>query len=79
MENVYRQRGYNVQILQFSEGTEMGVLVQIQNDELDWKRDIVRTVSGGKLAVNVRLLPKEQDLLVEIGNGKWLERHFQAY
>lgn len=78
LEATWRERGYGVQVLRFSENMEVGSLVQIRNDGVDWKRDVVRTVGGRKLAVNVRLLPHGDDLLVEIGNGKWLDKTFSG-
>lgn len=78
LESIWRERGYSVQVMRFSDNMEVGSVVQIRNVETDWKNDVARTVMGGKLAVNIRLLPASDDLLVEIGNGKWLDKTFSG-
>ena len=71
---MYCARGYTTQSFRFTEDGTVGTLVQIGNPVAGWKHRIATAISGQQLAVNVRLLPKGDDLEVSVDCGKWVDK-----
>lgn len=74
----YRERGYNMQRFFFAERESDGILVQIENSNKGWKNDLLCSLGGQRLAVNVRLVVQGNDLDISIDNGKWLDKTFSG-
>ena len=69
-----RERGYNVQRFSFTERESDGILVQVENSNMEWKDDFLYSLGGQRLAVNVRFMEKGNDLNISVGNGKWVDK-----
>lgn len=74
MTAMYCARGYATQTFRFSKNGTTGTLVQIGNLATGWKQRIATAISGQQIAVNVRFLPKDNDLEISIDCGKWVDK-----
>lgn len=72
--SMYCARGYATQSFRFTENGTTGTLVQIGNRAAGWKQRIATAISGQQIAVNIRFLPKDNDLEVSIDCGKWVDK-----
>ena len=72
--SMYCARGYATQSFRFTENGTTGTLVQIGNRATGWKQRIATAISGQQIAVNIRFLPKDNDLEVSIDCGKWVDK-----
>lgn len=70
----YEESGYSTQSFRFTEKGAIGMLVQIGNLATGWRHKIVTALGGQQMAVNVRLLPKGDDLEFSIDCGKWVDK-----
>lgn len=73
--SVYSDAGYSVQKLRFVSGTGTeGVLLQIAQPEKGWKFEALKTMVGQRLAVWVKFLPVGEDVQIEVGCGRWVDK-----
>lgn len=77
LSKAWLKLGYRVQRFQFMEGKETGVLVQICSDDDDIEK-IVKVATGQQMAVCVKMLPQDEDLVIWFGCGKWLDKVFSG-
>lgn len=71
---MYCARGYATQSFRFTENGTTGTLVQVGSRATGWKQRIATAISGQQIAVNIRFLPKDNDLEVSIDCGKWVDK-----
>ncbi len=71
--NKYRGTGYDVQMARIEAGVSDGVLIQIRNATTGTGR-LFRTATGLTSCASLKLIPKGEDLEVEVMVGKWLDK-----
>ena len=71
--NKYRVTGYDVQMARIETGGADGALIQIRNATTGGGR-LFRTVTGLTSCASLKLIPKGEDLEVEVMAGKWLDK-----
>ena len=78
LKGLYQAQGFRVQEFTFLEDGTEGILVQIENSKPQWSDELLRTIGGQRLAVNVRFVARGRDLEFTIDNGKWLDKTFSG-
>ena len=78
VKGLYQAQGFRVQEFSFFEDGTEGILVQIENSKPKWSDELLRTLGGQRLAVNVRFIARGRDLEFTVDNGKWLDKTFSG-
>ena len=74
LEDKYKARNFEAQVLQIQDGTQNGKLFQMKEaSDKSWLTN-VKNVTGLTTAATVKLIAQGQDLEVEVLGGKWLDK-----
>ena len=74
LEDKYRGRQFEVQVLELHERAVSGKLFQVKETSSRAWLTSVKNLAGVGTAATVKLIPQGPDLEVEVFGGKWLDK-----